>query len=270
MPRIIAVTSPKGGVGKTTTVINLAASLAIARKNVLIVDTDPQGSAAEGFGLGDEKIDRWLLHALENEKSISQAMYPAIFDNLKIIPCRPKGDEQEQRYRSVTKDLFLLKSVLKKLLLHSLVEYDFVIIDTPPIINHLTINALVAANSFLIPLQSGLFSLGATKKLFEAIKNVRNMLNPGLEPEGILLTFFEKNTRLSRRTLESIPADLGKYLFDTIVYKNTAIGYSVFMGRPVALVDFYSSGAQAYFSLAGEVIQKNNGSCAPLSEVFYI
>lgn len=270
MCKIIAISNPKGGVGKTTTVINLASSLAIAQKRVLVVDLDPQGATSSGLGFGNGKVTQSLPEVFLNEHTIFKAIYPAIFDNMYLLPCKITNMEQEKQLLENAKNIFRLKTALFNLVLHHESFYDYILIDTPPNTNSLTLGALVAANSVLIPLQCGRYALDATRKLIQTIAMVKKTTNPNLEVEGILLTFFEKNTRLTRQVLEEIPQEYRKYLFKTIVNKNSAIGYAVFKQRPVALVDFNSSGAQAYFSLASEILRKNNGVNGDSSRYFYI
>jgi chromosome partitioning protein len=270
MPKTIVVASPKGGVGKTTTVINLSTSLAIAKKNVLIVDMDPQGATSIGLGYGNGKIVKSLSDVMSDEKQIFKAVYPVIFNNMFILPCKLTTELQEKQLLENSKNIFRFKSALFNLVLNRKWLIDYILIDTPPTINNLTISALIAADSVLIPLQCGLFSLEATKKIIKTIKTIKSSFNPLLNIEGILVTFFENGTKLSRQILSELPVSCRKYLFHTTIKKNCALGYSVLKHRPVALVDFYSSGAQAYFSLASEIIRKNNDDVEDPGRFFYI
>ncbi len=270
MTKIMTVANPKGGVGKSTTVINLAASLAIAQKNVLVIDMDPQGSTSAGLGFHNGKIKSSLFEVLNSEALITDGIHQAILDNLQIVPMKLDGLDQEKVLLDVTKNIYRLKASLINLILNDQYQYDYIIIDTPPTINNLTLGALVASHSVLVPLQCSYFSLDSTRKLFETITMIKNTSNTSLEIEGILVTFYEKGTRLSQKVLEEMPTDYRKHIFNTIIKKNTAIGYAVFKHRPVALVDCYSSGAQGYFSLASEILRRNQQAIREPTELFYI
>ena len=257
MARVIAVTNPKGGVGKSTTVINLAASLAIAEKRVLVVDVDPQGSTSLGLGFRPEKEKTGIFEIFSGSFTALDPVHSAPFPelrNISVIPSNVPNVEMENRLMDLAKNRIRLKLKLSDILAHD--TYDFVLIDTPPALGDLTISALSAAHSLIVPLQCGYFSLQVMPKLFTVLERMKKSVNPDLEIEGILLTYYEKGTRASQLCVEGAVAQFGKYLFETVVPKNSALGYAQFKGKPLALVDISAPGSVAYLKLADELIDK--------------
>ncbi|MCK4894973.1 MAG: ParA family protein [Calditrichia bacterium] len=257
MSKIIVIANPKGGVGKTTTAINLAASLAIAEKSVLIIGMDPNGSLTAGWELQEQEIKAGIYEIFMGTFDCIDAIHHTELQMLDIIPCNTNSHEQEVRLEQMSKNRILLKRKLQDLSTKAKKEYDYIIIDTPPAVNDLTIAALYAANSALIPLQTGYFSLKVVEKLLNMIDRIKNGVNPDLKVEGILLNFYEKNTRASIRTVEEARRQFGNQIFSTVIPKNAALSFAAFEKKPLILVDALAPGAVAYLSLADEIIKRS-------------
>ncbi len=257
MSKIIVIANPKGGVGKTTTAINLSASLAIAEKSVLIVGMDPNGSLTAGWELQEQEIKAGIYEIFMGTFDCIDAIHHTELPMLDIIPCNTNSHEQEVRLDQMSKNRILLKRKLQDLSTKAKKEYDYIIIDTPPAVNDLTIAALYAANSALIPLQTGYFSLKVVEKLLDMIDRIKNGVNPDLKVEGILLNFYEKNTRASIRTVEEARRQFGNQIFSTVIPKNAALSFAAFEKKPLILVDALAPGAVAYLSLADEIIKRS-------------
>jgi chromosome partitioning protein len=256
MHKVIATANPKGGVGKTTTIINLAASLAIAGKNVLIIDLDPNGTLSGGIRMDDREVSGGVFDLFLG-REYSDVIYKTNLPKLDIIPCDIHSNEKESRFFALAENRALLKRKLDDLSGKDRREYDFVIIDTPPALSNLSLAALYAADSVLIPLQCGYFSIVVVDRLIMMIHRIRKSINPKLTIEGIVLNLYEKNTRASRRSEEEAKELFENLLFQTYIPKNTAINLAAFEKLPVVLMDATSNGAVAYLSLAQEIIEKN-------------
>jgi chromosome partitioning protein len=266
-PKVITIANPKGGVGKTTTAINLAASLAIAEKKVLIIDIDPSGMVGTGLGLEQEAIKAGVFEIFSRSSGLLDAIHPCNMLDLDVVPCNVQNPEQETRLAEMAKNRIRLKRQIQEILSLGKKKYDYVIIDTPPALNDLTVSSLLASDSVLIPLQCGFFALKAVERLVGMINRLKSSANPRLEIEGVLLTFYEGGTRVSERSERKAEMIFNDLLFQTKIPKNAAIGFSSFEKKPVAMVEISSKGAQAYLELAQEILAKNRLSSKPVFEI---
>ncbi len=252
MGRTIAIANQKGGVGKTTTAINLAASLAALEKKVLIVDADPQANATSGIGIDTRQIRNTIYDCLIDEKLPSEALMKCNIDNLSIIPSNIDlvGAEIEMLDRPEREKI--LKKVLEKLD----IEFDYVLIDCSPSLGLLTVNALTAADSVIIPVQCEYFALEGLGKLLNTIKIIQNNLNPKLEIEGFLLTMYDSRLRLSNQVADEVNKHFQQMVFKTIIQRNVKLSEAPSFGQPAILYDADSRGTVNYLNLANELIEK--------------
>jgi chromosome partitioning protein len=252
MGRIIAIANQKGGVGKTTTAINLAASLAALEKKVLIVDSDPQANATSGIGVDTREIRCTIYDCLIDGKEPAEALLSCEIENLSIIPSNIDlvGAEIEMLDRPEREKI--LKGVLTKIK----GDYDYIFIDCSPSLGLLTVNALTASDSVLIPVQCEYFALEGLGKLLNTIKIIQNNLNPELEIEGFLLTMFDSRLRLSNQVAEEVYKHFQQMVFKTIIQRNVKLSEAPSFGQPAILYDADSRGTVNYLSLAKELIEK--------------
>lgn len=259
MAKIIAIANQKGGVGKTTTAINLAASLAVLEYKTLLIDADPQANSTTGNGFDLKNIQLSLYDCMVNETPVSQAMLETETPNLYLLPSHLDlvGAEIE---------LINLPNREKKLaqILEAEVEnFDFIIIDCSPSLGLITVNALAAADSVLIPVQCEFFALEGLGKLLNTIKIVQTSINPELAIEGILMTMYDGRLRLSNQVVEEIKNHFEALVFNTIIHRNTKLGEAPSFGKPALMYDTDSTGAVNYLNLAKEILQKNDMTRIP-------
>ncbi len=252
MGRIIAIANQKGGVGKTTTAINLAASLAALEKKVLIVDADPQANATSGIGIDTRQIRSTIYDCLIDNKEPSAAIMAGGVENLSIIPSNIDlvGAEIEMLEREER------EKILKGVLLKIREEYDYILIDCSPSLGLLTVNALTAADSVIIPVQCEYFALEGLGKLLNTIKIIQQNLNPELEIEGFLLTMFDARLRLSNQVAEEVNKHFQQMVFKTVIQRNIKLSEAPSFGQPAILYDADSRGTVNYLNLASELIEK--------------
>ncbi len=252
MSRIIALANQKGGVGKTTTAINLAASLAALEKKVLIVDADPQANATSGVGIDLRQVKTTIYDCLIDGVSCRQVVMPCGIENLSVIPSNIDlvGAEIEMLERPER------EKTLKKALAPVAPEYDYVLIDCSPSLGLLTVNALTAADSVIIPVQCEYFALEGLGKLLNTIKIIQNNLNPALEIEGFLLTMYDSRLRLANQVVEEVTRHFQQMVFKTIIQRNVKLSEAPSYGQPAILYDAESRGTVNYLNLARELLER--------------
>lgn len=256
-PKIIAVANQKGGVGKTTTSINLGAALAKTGFRVLLVDLDPQGNASTGLGISNEKRSSTTYDLLVHDASLSDVIQTTAVEDMDIIPATTDLSSADIELLSNEKRSFLLHDALRQPAISSY-DYDFVLIDCPPSLNILTVNAMVAAHSVLVPLQSEFFALEGLSQLMMTVREVRETANSGLRLEGIVLTMYDKRNNLSQMVEADARENLGDLVFKTVIPRNVRVSEAPSYAMPVVDYDPNSKGSQAYYSVARELIARHN------------
>lgn len=252
MGKIIALANQKGGVGKTTTAMNLAASLAAMEKKVLLVDADSQANASSGMGVNLSEIDASLYECIINRGDLREAIYTTDIDNLDIVPSSIDLVGAEVEMLSFQKREF----VIKKLLEPVQAEYDYILIDCSPNLGLITVNCLTAADSVIIPVQCEYFALEGISKLLNTIKIVKKKLNPALEIEGFLLTMYDSRLRLAKQVYDEMKRHFQELVFKTVIQRNVKLSEAPSHGLPVILYDATSTGAKSYMALAREIAQR--------------
>lgn len=250
MGRIISIANQKGGVGKSTTVINLGAFLAIAEQRILLIDMDPQGNTSSGIGIDTQNLGNTIYELLIGSADIVTATSKTQIDNLEIIPSNINLIGAEIELVNTDRREYVLRNIIRPIA----DKYDFILIDTPPSLSILTLNALVASDSVLVPIQCEYLALEGVGKLMNTIKLVKKSLNPPLEIEGILLTMHDNRTNLSKQVENEVKKFFNEKVFKAVIPRNIKLSESPGFGQPIVLYDINSKGAESYASLAKEIM----------------
>ena len=252
MGRAIAIANQKGGVGKTTTSINLSATLAEKGKKVLVIDTDPQGNTTSGFGLNKNQLENTIYELLIGECKVDDALYKNVVDGVDIIPSNVNLAAVEIELIDMNEKEFILKKSIDEIRDY----YDFIIIDCPPSLSMLTINAMTTANTVLVPIQCEYYALEGLSQLVHTVNLVKERLNNSLQMEGVIFTMYDSRTNLSMQVVENVKDHISENVYKTIIPRNIRLAEAPSYGLPINLYDTKSAGAEAYRLLADEVISR--------------
>jgi len=254
MGKIIAIANQKGGVGKTTTAVNLAAALGVLEKKVLLIDADPQANATSGLGIDLNSIQLGTYQLLDHSIKIEDSILSTKTPNLDIIPSHIDLVASEiELVDKASREYMLKKALVKKM-----DQYDYILIDCAPSLGLITLNSLVAANAVIIPIQCEYFALEGLGKLLNTIKSVQKLHNKDLDIEGLLLTMYDTRLRLSNQVVEEVKKHFGKMVFKTIIQRNIRLSEAPSFGEDIITYDASSRGAKSYLSLGSEIIKRNN------------
>ncbi|CAH58618.1 ParA family protein [Ehrlichia ruminantium] len=252
MSKVFGIVNQKGGVGKTTTSINLATAFAIVNKKTLLIDLDPQGNSSTGFGITYQQRTNTVYEVLINNIPTSSAIIKTEIPNLDLLPSTVDLSAAEVELTQVQKREFVLKNSLSEIK----TSYDYIFIDCPPSLGLLTVNALIAANAVIIPLQCEFFALEGLSHLIKTIELIKKHLNPSLSIEGIILTMYDKRNKLSEQVEEDIRKYLKESVYKTVIPRNVRLSEAPSHGKPAIIYDFKCAGSQAYIYLAKEILKR--------------
>jgi chromosome partitioning protein len=254
MGRIIAIANQKGGVGKTTTAINLSACLAEKGKKVLAIDLDPQGNMTSGLGVDKNELENTVYELILNECSINESMQNTVVDNLKIIASNVNLAGAEIELLGINDKEYILKTAVD----YIRDDYDFIIIDCPPSLNMLTVNAMTTADTVLVPIQCEYYALEGLSQLIHTINLVQERLNPKLQIEGVVFTMYDVRTNLSNQVVENVKENLSATIYKTMIPRNIRLAEAPSYGIPINMYDTKSAGAESYRNLAKEIIERKD------------
>ena len=253
MSKIIAITNQKGGVGKTTTSINLSAAIAETGEKVLVVDMDPQGNTTSGFGVNKNELENTTYEMVLGECALQDCLIKNVATNVSLLPSNVNLAGAEVDLLDRDDKSFILKKELD----YISDDYGFIIIDCPPSLNMLTINAMTAATSVIVPIQCEYYALEGVSQLIHTINLVRDRLNPDLNIDGVVFTMFDGRTNLSQQVVENVKNNLSHHIYDTMIPRNIRLAEAPSYGQPITVYDSKSAGAESYRALAREVIEHN-------------
>ncbi|MCI8691699.1 MAG: ParA family protein [Lachnospiraceae bacterium] len=253
MGKAIAIANQKGGVGKTTTSINLSACLAEKGKKVLVIDTDPQGNTTSGFGIDKNNLEMTIYDLILGECSIGDCIIKEVIKNISLVPSNVNLAAAEIELIGIDRKEYILKREVD----YIKSEYDFIIIDCPPSLNMLTINAMTTADSVLVPIQCEYYALEGLSQLIHTINLVKERLNPELDMEGVVFTMFDSRTNLSMQVVENVKENLNQRIYNTLIPRNIRLAEAPSHGMPISSYDAKSAGSEAYMLLAEEVISNS-------------
>ena len=261
MGKVLAIANQKGGVGKTTTSVNLAASLAATKRRVLLIDLDPQGNATMGSGIDKSQLERSVYDVLTDRCSLDEAVQRSEAGSYDLLPAN--GDLTAAEVELL--DMKMKESRLRYALASAREAYDYILIDCPPSLNMLTVNGLVAADGVIIPMQCEYYALEGLSALINTIQRISSVLNPGLQIEGLLRTMYDPRNSLTREVSEQLTEHFGDRLYQTVIPRNVRLAEAPSFGLPVLVYDKQSRGAVAYLALAGELVRRHRKAAGPVA-----
>src|SRR5690349_13805092 len=255
-PRVLVVANQKGGVGKTTTAINLGTALAAIGEPTLVIDIDPQGNASTGLGVHRQDRGLTTYEVLTGQARLAEAIVPTRIPGLSLVPATVDLSGAELELADMPRRNFILRDAIEEYSAHGTNEFSYILIDCPPSLTLLTLNAMAAADAVMVPLQCEFFALEGLSQLMKTIELVRNKLNPTLEIQGVVLTMFDKRNKLSDQVAADVRETLGEKVYSTVIPRNVRISEAPSHGVPALVYDLRCPGSQAYIKLAGELIQR--------------